>query len=272
MLKVKITGDWDKLNGLLRNYKGRLNYVSQRIAFDAAKALLDKVKELSPDTPEFRDYIESLEVVEVARGKKNSFAVVSSRDKVKLKDLEESEASSKTVVYIRPTATDEESQAVMMLSSVNPWPLDLVPHGIVRKQATLIHRVVTDGEMELVRKTATEFIANNEHEMGRYGIYWGDVKDQRRAASSMKSLPDYMWFALRAEFGVNAEPHPHWRPAVSWLISNLLTIIEEDDVIRETLTNELSREHTMNKDFGLKQIRGTTFEKQAGKFQSKVLG
>lgn len=271
MIKLKTTGRWKKLNALLKHYDKRIGYVEQRIALDVAKALLAKVKELTPIGQQYSEYVASLEVVELTGGKSVAFAVVSQRDASKIGQVQESDTAGRTVVYVTPSASVEAGNIVELIASVNPWPLDLLPHGLIHKDASLVHRVVSDGEMADSREQVMTFISENRTELKRAGLHWGKPADEEKDVSSMTSLPDYMWSALRAEFGINEEPKPHWRPAVTWLASNLLSIIDKDKVISETLTNELSREHTTQKGFGLPKMDVSAFKEEAGEFQKRVV-
>ena len=271
MIKLKTTGPWKRLNALLRHYDKRVEFVEQRIALDVAKALLEKVKELTPVGKQYFEYVDSLEVVELTGGRLVAFAVVSKRDASKIRDVQESDTAGRTVVYVTPSASVEAGNIVELIASVNPWPLDLLPHGMVHKDASLVHRIVSDSEMSDSRTTVMTFISENRTELKRAGLHWGKPADDKQDVSSMTSLPDYMWSALRAEFGINEEPKPHWRPAVTWLASNLLSIIDKDKIISETLTNELSREHTTQQGFGLPKMDISTFEEEAGEFQKRVV-
>lgn len=272
MLKIKTTGKWKQLNALMRDYPKRVEYVEQRIARDAAVALLEKVKDEAPEGSEYAPYISSLEVVEVTGPRGVSYGVVASPDRVTVQNLVDSEYASRTAVWIAPAASGRNAEVGRLLSSVNPWPMDMIPNGVKKKDVILIHRMVSEVEKEHARSTVREFVRQNRELMRRYGLYWGEVDNESMAAGSMTSMPDYLWLALRTEFGINMKAQSHWRPAVSWLVNNLLSIIEDDRVIKETLTNELSREHTLNEDSDLYWMKKREFDKRVGTFQRKVLG
>jgi hypothetical protein len=246
-------------------------YIEKRIARDLAEAFLKRLKDGAPGGEEFKVYLESLEVIELTGTRDIPvFAVISKRMKVRLGDVAASGGGKKTVVYIYPNQTGEASEVVEMISSVNPWPLDLVPHGL-SDGVILIHRLVTEGEMTWAREQVVELISKNSAEFRRNGIRWGKIEEGAKRADDMESLPDYMSLALRTEFGINADSQPHWRPAARWVLNNARKIIKGDDKIGGALRDWLFREHTLSDKGDYGKMDSREFEKDVGSFQKKVL-
>lgn len=272
MISVKTTGPWKQLRQLLNGYERRLSYVEDRISLDLAKALLEKVKENSPSGKEYKQYIESLTVVRITGiGKKYMYAVVSDRDNVKLKDATSGGLLNKTVVYFY--SRDEQDYGLAaLLSSGNPWPAEMVPNGIPSKDVSVIHRTVNEGEVKWARENVSNLIREHKGEFRSYGIYFGASEKEEDNPGNLDSLPDFMSSAIRAEFGINASPSPHWRPAARWVMSNLLLILKDDKKIQLALKDNVFREHTLPPGGQHKKMNIRQFKKETSEFQSKVAG
>jgi len=272
MFNIKLKGPWKELVSILNSYDKRLIYVRRRACKDLAEAFLERLKENAPEGEEFNAYIKSLEVVELTHTRGiPAFAIISRRSKVKLGTLMGNEATAKTVAYIYPSQGEVTSPVTELISSVNPWPLDLVPHGLSGDDFMLVHRIVTEGEMKWARQQVLELISENRGEFRRYGIHWGKAVEQDRHSDELESLPDFMSLAIRAEFGINADHQPHWRPAMKWVIANAVKILEKDKLIKGALHDWLFKEHTLVKKSGLPSVSAKDFLKEAGAFQKKVL-
>ena len=254
---------------MLRSYDDRVKYVQRRAGVDLVEALVQRVKDLSPDGKEYESYLDSLEAVELIGGKGIAFGVISRDDKVSIGELRDSQGSERTVVYINPSSGGIPSPEIEFLSMANPWPIDAIPGGMSDEDAVLVHRLVTSGEMNFVRQRVIDFVAKNKADFRRLGL---QVSSDEEGVANLSSLPDYMWMALRSEFGINADSKPHWRPALRWVISNLSKILEKDDNIRFALQDPLFREHTFQKGSGLPTREKTKFDKDVGEFQKRILG
>ena len=135
----------------------------------------------------------------------------------------------------------------------------------------MIHKVVTDGEMKWARVQALEFISEHRSEFRREGVYWGRVREPEEDVGEMESLPDYMTLAIRAEFGINADDRPHWRPALRWIIKRIDDIAKEDKEVQGALHDWLFRGHTLSRNSKERTMDVREFEKEAGEFQRKVM-
>jgi hypothetical protein len=272
LFRLELKGPWKQLKYLLGGYDRRLKYVEQRIGADLAQAFLEKIKEGAPSEPEYQKYIKSLAVVELTgtRGRV-VFAVISDRTRVKLGEAIGDGLLGKTVVYIYPSTGEVVSDVVELLEAGNPWPADMVPHGVPKNDVSLIHRVVTEGEVKWARQNAMEVVSENREVFRRYGVYWGKAMVPEDHADELESLPDFMSLAVRAEFGINAAPMPHWRPAAKWVLDNAVEILKKDEKIKLALHDSLFREHTIQKSSGFPTMKAGDFTKEAGEFEKKVV-
>lgn len=240
---MKIKGPWLNAAKLLKNYPARLLYVRRQIMKDMAEVLYSYLMMTIPDSEEFRIYKESIRVVEIKGLQKSvAFAVVSDRDAVKLGDISVDEAME-TVVYINYRGTGQPPALTALVMQTNPWPLELVPHGLDTKSTELIHRRVSEPEYKHVRRTTMEFISANKDIIKGSGGSWGRAEKGQQEASEMKSLPDFMSLGLRSEFGINAPARPHWRKSVRLVTRRLSDIIKDDKQIQKALYDRLFKEH-----------------------------
>jgi hypothetical protein len=273
MIKIKTKGPWRQVRSLLRNYDQRWKYVQRQLTKDVAEAFLGQLKVLAPKGPEYDAYIGSLEVVELTGTKgKIVFGVISSREKVSLGVLAESNVAAKTVVYIQPKTTGEPSAVAQLMAEVNPWPLELIPHGLDSKTVTLVHQTVTEGEYTSARVTVMEFIHGHRSSLQGYGVQWGKTVSGERRMEELESLPDWMSLAIRAEFGINADLKPHWRPSVRWVEVAIREIIKGDEKIQGALFDSSFTEHTLTLGGDVPSMSAKKFEKETGTFQEKVVG
>lgn len=257
---------------LMSSYDKRVQYVSSKIGQDLAEAFLEKLKDGVPSGDEYKAYVESLSIVQVTGARERAvFAVVSDKTKVRMRDITGSKQSGKTVVYFYSSNQEETSELVVLLEQGNPWPADMVPHGVPKKDVTLLHKIVSEGEMEWARENAKRIISANKHTFRRNGIYWGNVSKEEEDAGALESLPDFMSLAIRAEFGINTEMKSHWRPAAKWVLNNAVSIVKKDDRIKSALHDSLFREHTLHRGVQYKPMDEKEFNKEAGKFQRKVV-
>ena len=273
MFKVKRKGPWRELRALLKNYDKRWRYVERIVAQDVAEAFLANLKENAPEGEEYKPYIDSLEAVELtSTGGKIVFGVICNRQKVKVGELQQSENARKTVVYIHPVATGQTAASVEALASINPWPVDLIPHGLNEAEVTLVHQTVTEGEYAYAKTRALNFVGKNRAVFKRHGLDWGNVNVQGTKAEELSSLPDWLALAIRSEFGINAPSSPHWRPSIKWIQSRVREIAARDGRVRKALFDNLFREHLKAKTSSLPTMKAKDFVKEAGVFEKTVAG
>jgi len=267
---MKMKGPWKNATRLLRNYPKRLAYVRRRTTLDMAEVLYSYLMVTIPDSEDFHTYKESIKMVEiVGLDKSVAYAVISDRTAVKLGDLSVDEAME-TVVYIDYKRGDMPPLLLQMVMQINPWPVEMVPNGLEPDTTVLIHRKVSKPEYEHVRRNAKEFVSANKDVIQGAGGGWGTVKEDQQKGSDMKSLPDFMSLALRAEFGINTPAKPHWKKSVRQVTSRLSRIMEDDALIQKALYDWLFKEHLSSPVKSKNTMSQDTFIKEAGDFQKKI--
>ncbi len=271
MIKITPGKDWRGVRALMRNYGSRLSFVRRQVVSNFAEAFLENLEKMAPKDPEFKGYLESLRVVGITGLKGGiGYAVVSEKKKVKLGEI--TGPDSPYVVYIELTTDiDSADPLSALVSQNNPWPPELIPHGINDSEVELIHRNVSQPELNFIRESTKEFLLSNRPTLASLGAKW-DVKENEeveRPRDEMNSLPDYMWQGLRAEFGINKAARPHWRPALRATMGRLDELIAGDKDLQGALYDSLFRKHleTQKAD---NNMSTKEFSNEAGEFQKKI--
>jgi len=271
-MKMVLKGNWIGMRNMLRGYSGRLDFVRKRAAYSLSEAFKNKLTELAPKGEEYEKYIKSLEVVQL-RGIRDvsAFAVVSIDSTEKIGDiLARTKERDRTVVYVEGNASIGQNVGIELLSDASPWPIDMLPSGIPRRDVRLIHKQVTDDEMEWAKQKTKAFIKENKVSLLAFGFMFGKVKDPDKSVDGMESMPDYATLALRAELGVNAQQVPHWRPAIKWVRKNVMKILEDDDEIKLALRDPSFRRHTFGNNPADKDMDASSFDKSTKGFRSSI--
>jgi len=271
MFRLKFKGPWKSFVSIMGSYSERMKYVEKRIALNMARAFLEKLKDSIPAGNEFKSYANSLKIVELKGASTPAFGIISEREKVKLQSVYEGGMVGKVVVYIYPKREDA-SEVVQLAASINPWPVDLVPGKLPKDDVSLVHRLVSAREVEFARKQATDFIAKNKREFAKSGITWDKKDENENDVKGMESMPDYMTLALRAEFGINMNASPHWKPSVKFVMDNAVEILDKDKKIHDALHEWLFRDHTLEQKSGYDEMTKANFVKETKTFQKALLG
>lgn len=271
MITVKPGKDWRKARRLMSNYGKRMEWVRRQIIKNLADAFLKKLLAMAPKGKEYEEYRKSLSVVEITGiGKEISYAVVSDREAVSLDTLREQEGNP-TVVYIESKKGRGQADPLVQLMSMNnPWPPNMIPHNL-SEEVMLVHVPVTQPEYDFATDQAKRYRQENSVLFTRYGAKWSYADAQKAdELTSLNSLPDYLSFALRAEFGLNIAPHPHWRPALRVIAKGIEELIDRNNDIQDALYDEKFRKHLESQQQDVEQMPVKKFEDEAKVFQEKI--
>lgn len=268
-ITVKPGPDWRKAIALMRNYDKRLAYVQEQLCENIAEVFLKALERRVPSGDKFQEYMDSLRVVQLTGTTPGvAWAVVSDRKKVKIQELRGREQDA-YVVYVEPTSFD--NPLVQLVSSHNPWPVDMLPNGLPAKEVELIHRPVTIEELNFVKGETATFLSREGYQLKRLGSSWeGSVDDAESSSGNMTSLPDFMWLGLRTEFGINAAANPHWKPAAREVAGKVGEIINGNDNIQKALYDSVFRKYLESSTVDPNNQSAEEFTKEAGKFSNKI--
>jgi hypothetical protein len=269
MFRVRAKGkNWLKLRSILQSYNRRIDFVRLRVVELMGRAFLEELRKIAPNEPEYRKYIESLRLVRL-EGSNGvaAYGVVTGDMKELIGDvLSDTERSERTVVYVGVSNSTVPDDAAMLMSQNNPWPIQMLPEQLP-DGVTLVHRVVSQGEMEWAIEKTRSFVKQNVSYLRDLDLQFGDLGLSKTSKS--ESMPDNFTLALRAEFGINTDAKPHWRPAIKWLRVHMKDILMRDDQIKKALGYWLFRGHLLANEVESETI--VSFQDKYGDFQKKVI-
>ena len=208
MIKVRTDRRFVDAMRLARAWPRRTKALRRGVAFEAAKrtqaALLEKI----PVGPEWDEYRESLDVVEVAGDIPDSFALRS-----KAREREMQRESDTTLLFVRSRKRlKRPDPGVLVLQKYNPWTSDTLPFEPKSTDAVVIARKASAGDVLKVSKRRRREQFKWRAELSREG-----VATNRRSTKPSKVVSDIVNSAVQLEFGLGMDPKPHWRPALSEL-------------------------------------------------------
>jgi hypothetical protein len=273
VITIKPGKDWKKVLRLMEHYDKRLRYSQTQIIKDIAETFLGILKSKIPKMEEDREYRDSLKVMAITgTGKNTVYAVVSERDRVSLAKLRHP-TSRPTVVYVeQKKGRGQMDPMVSLMVLNNPWPPAMIPANLPPKKVHMVHTVVSEEEFKWAVKNAQTYIRENQVEFAKAKARFRPetAEDTDEELSGLESMPDYMSFALRSEFGINLKNQSHWRPALRALSGRLARIIKNDQNIQGALYDELFNKHLASKEKYKDEIPKDQFEKEAGVFQKRI--
>lgn len=273
MISVKPGKDWKKVLRLMEHYSKRLKWSQERIVRDIAEAFLEILKDKVPESDLGKEFTESLKVVRLTgvRGA-NGYAVVSERDTVKLEELTR-KTSKPTVVYVeQKKGRGDMDPAVALMVLNNPWPPAMIPANLSTRHVRLVHMAVSQEEFNWAVKNAQKYIQANQVEFAKAKARFRPERasDADEEVSGLESMPDYMSFALRSEFGINIRKQSQWRPAIKDLGGKIAEIIKDDKEVQKALYDSLFTKHLGTKPAYKDEMPEVEFQKEAGEFQKRI--
>lgn len=277
MIKVKPIGPWRQLKMLVRNYDERVEYANRILTREVAEKFLKELKSKAPQGDEYKEYIESLEVVHLkdVNGRVVAYAVVSNRKKTTLAELKKEKNAGQTVVFIN--SSQSSSPLAQLLTENNPWPSDMLPAGLKKGDAAFVSQLVTEGEADYVRRQTKVFLSKRDSELRKLGASWDqkDLNDSKMNGDELEGLPNYMTLGLRAEFGINAKSQPHWKPTLTAMDGAPPKIYRMNRDIQSALFDPAFTDHlrllreTPDDEVGEKNV--DEFKKEAKAFQDRLI-
>jgi hypothetical protein len=210
------------------------NYLKQ-FGYELASKAQAQVKKRIPRSKEFAEYRKSLTVSSVNGSPDNSVNYVL-QSVSKPKALREQDRDV-VVLYVKSRRSKGASNRyVDVLEQFGPWTMDTIPRYPSPSEGTLIKRVVSSAEVEAVRR-ARRRTRSQWTKALRSAQVMQTTGD--RAQSELNRLTkgyattDMTQFALRAEFGVNRRPQPHWRVGISETVrKEVPALLKSPDLVK----------------------------------------
>lgn len=273
MIKFKPGKDWPKVLRLLKHYTERLQWTQERIMKDVAETFLEILKSKAPKMDQDKEYVDSLKVVQL-KGVKEvvAYAVVSERDRVSVSSLRNPKSRPMVVYIEQKKSRGRMNPMVSLMVLNNPWPPAMIPANLPARQVNMVHTVVSQEEFKWAVKNAQQYLKVNQIEFAKCKARFHpeDAEDSDEAMSGLESMPDYMSFALRSEFGINIKAQPHWKPALRSLSRRVGKIIKDDQEIQKALYDALFRKHLSTHEKYKDEMTKQEFDQEAGEFQKRI--
>lgn len=107
---------------------------------------------------------------------------------------------------------DDSPRYAQVLAKWGPWPADMFPMSLDEREATVIARRATSIELNKLRDRVVQNARKIEMELRNAGAKGVEVPSTKSA--KQRVVDDIGFSVLRAEYGINTRPQPHWRPAI----------------------------------------------------------
>jgi len=136
-----------------------------------------------------------------------------------------------TVLYVKPTVVNGQVDAgAAVLEKYNPWTMETLPYTPTTRQARIVSRKATKGEVARVVIDLKAKLSSILEELKNAG-----VKDPKRAHQVLlgrKVTRDIGFEVVRREFGIGERHSAHWRPAITMARKMFVTQLMKKKYVR----------------------------------------
>jgi hypothetical protein len=227
---IQVTRDrrWRNVLKLTSEWPERTKYLTAQLPYLAASHLREEVEGGLPTSSEWKDYRESLEVVEArATGKQSpAFAVRAFASARRLSRFD----ASKVVLYVEIRKRMRRvPPELSVLARFSPWTVSTLPFSPNPSEARVISRKVSTREVRVIERDRLADETKWGPELQRAGIR--KERDPKKRLKGLKVLPDRLFEALRLEFGLGGQKSvPAWRRGLSTLRGTGVSRLARKDV------------------------------------------
>lgn len=204
----------------LKELERRMRVVRKMIAREAAKYVLESVKEKLPTSDDYVVLRDSLEVRDVFGLKSEKIAassIIPKKNRRKREgDFSKLPMARIVLVVQAPNKRIQPPpKGIDVLREYNPWTIDTIPFVPKKSIAKTVYRKVTEEEVKELRLLRKRQMPEIKSLLDEQGIRL-DLKPREEEGGIVGSAgADLANMSLRAEFGLGGtEAHPHWRPAL----------------------------------------------------------
>ena len=210
MFSFKQTAKTTQTRRLIDELPKRAEAMQRYFVYQMAEHLHREVRARLPAGAEYSALRDSFEVV---RG--NSAQPVYAVRSAPVAEAASKLDAKKTVIYVKAKRVGfTVSPDVAVLEAYSPWTLDTLPFSPPSREATLVHRKVSEREVDRVRKTRLR-----EKPVWRRKLFEKGARQKgsvrKLDLSRTRSVPDTAFSSLNLEFGMGTKSASHWRPALA---------------------------------------------------------
>jgi hypothetical protein len=274
-MEIKAYGDWTHILSAFRFHEARWNALQRRIMRDFTREFRRAVKDKIPSTPSTKAYRASLTTQEVTgfgRGE-IAYAVVADPKSVPISDIK----TENTVFFYEQTG-EQATELGAFYAEGSPWTFDFMPEVMIRLGLLKVKHVkATSDEFKRIVKKNSETLKENREFYQRAESqiklkYKDAIKrvEGQEEKSPLESTPDWLFQAMRWEFGIGGKQIAHWRPAIRGVDKITKKLIQRHGkVYSRYLIDSKFRDWT-TAERKLKRITMQKFKSRYGKFAEKV--
>ncbi len=280
MIEIKPIGAWDQIQDLMRFRRKRWEALFSKASLDIAKEFRKSVIKNIPTVDYARDYKKSITIRRMLGAKdfERAYAVISEPKEVALSDIDQ----KRNVLYIFQTG-EAVTDLGAYLEEYSPFvPKFFAKHaeGLYRVGGIrLINRRVTEDEYSRVaEKNLADYEGNKDRLRGAFDAFNRDFRAELKAIKEqekkpeVKTMPDWMFMALRMEFGIGGKHHPHWSKAVKEIPKMVQKLSKKNGKLySKYMASAKFKDWTM-KQRKLKGLSIEDFKSKYLRFQEKVTG
>lgn len=208
------------IDGMMRTYATRVARGEALLVHELATVLYREVVGANAKVMGKRrkpqSYAKKLKVALVEGSPADAMAAVyleRDHDELKVEDL------MRLALIIKPTA--QASAWVQEIAAMGPFPADLLPAPIPRREATVIARSVRPDEAQRLR----DHLLDNRAELStrlRKAQAPNSALTSGTKGIGTRVYIDIAWEVLRAEFGFDGRKQDaHWRPAITAMVDHI---------------------------------------------------
>jgi hypothetical protein len=246
------------LEKYFRQLNKRVDAVTEALAYESARFVLEEVKSRLPSSGDEGEYARSLELVKVS-GVKSGFAIRAKTKRKKVRAID----TTKQVLYVRPKSrrVGRTSPEIVVLARYSPWTASTLPFFPPKNKATVISRKVRRGEYE-----AIEGDRNKDRNRWTMDLEDLGIKPAKSLEISPRSevIQDVAFEALRIEFGLGgSRRRSHWRPALKSLANQeIRRMLSPESFVMKPLYSPFSSWSALPKE-----VKGSITVSEAVKFE-----
>lgn len=201
-------------NDFMNKWPDRVERGKELVLLEAAGIMRTKIQSFAPEIGGEK-WADKLEVVLVKGSEmEHAVAVVYPQETRDLKPEEEDD----TALFVKPSARSPDY--VEVLENHSPWTADLLPVALSSKEATVVARRATQGEIQRIHTRILGKRSRIERELRNSGLRDSKITQDSSAAGT-EVIDDLAFSVLRFEFGVAGPARPHWRPALKEIQSSI---------------------------------------------------
>lgn len=189
------------------------------VCLEAAEIMRSKIRALAPEINGER-YAQDLEVVVVEGAEMDEAVAVVYPQQART--LEGEQEDENTALFV--SSKKRSPPYVGVLARNSPWTPGLLPTSLSSREATVVSRRVSQGEIQRITSRIMRNRSSIERQLRTSGLRGAKITQDSESSNGTEVVDDLAYSVLRLEFGIKASAHPHWRPGLKEIESSLQSL------------------------------------------------